>query len=273
LPVNQVTLSGSATDVDGTIASRQWSKVTGPAQGSITTPSQFQTTVTGLVQGIYKFELLVTDNQGAMGRDTVNVTVNLPPPPPPPAPTPNIAPIADAGDTIRLLNKKETMLNGTLSRDSDGIISKFNWKLISGQGSPAIQDPDKSITLINQLDDGVYKVELTVWDNNNASAKDTAYIIVKKGNQNNRKVVAKIYPNPAVNSTTLRFDAAEEIKSLQITVVDRNGKVVYKDESRPNSSSIYKNLSVTQFASGLYIVYVIINGEQKITMPLLKTNR
>ncbi len=46
------------------------------------------TTVNGLVQGNYQFELIVTDDKGAIGKDTVNVTVN---------PAPNIPPTANAG--------------------------------------------------------------------------------------------------------------------------------------------------------------------------------
>lgn len=70
-----VTLVGSGTDPDGTIANYAWRKIVGPASGVITTPSSASTTVSGLVAGVYQFELTVTDNQGATGSDTVQVTV------------------------------------------------------------------------------------------------------------------------------------------------------------------------------------------------------
>lgn len=69
------TLIGSGTDPDGTIANYAWRKISGPAPGVITTPSSASTTVSGLVAGVYQFELTVTDNQGATGSDTVQVTV------------------------------------------------------------------------------------------------------------------------------------------------------------------------------------------------------
>lgn len=75
MPVNTVTLNGSGTDVDGTIESYQWLRIDGPTQYSIATPTQAQTVVNNLVQGIYQFVLVVTDNQGAESRDTVTVTV------------------------------------------------------------------------------------------------------------------------------------------------------------------------------------------------------
>lgn len=47
------------------------------------------TSVTGLVAGIYRFELRVTDNNGAIDTDTMQVTVN--------AAATNIPPVANAG--------------------------------------------------------------------------------------------------------------------------------------------------------------------------------
>lgn len=75
LPTNLVTLAGSGTDVDGTIASYAWTKVSG--SGTITSPSSATTTVTGLVQGTSIFKLTVTDNQGGTGSANVSVTVNV----------------------------------------------------------------------------------------------------------------------------------------------------------------------------------------------------
>ena len=87
LPTSTVSLSGSGTDADGTISSYSWTKVSGPAAGTITSATSAATTVTGLAQGVYQFQLKVTDNNGATAVDTVQVTVNAA----------NIAPTANAG--------------------------------------------------------------------------------------------------------------------------------------------------------------------------------
>jgi hypothetical protein len=79
LPVNSVSLSGSASDGDGTIASYQWSKLSGPVGESITSASSASTTVNGLVQGTYTFRLTVRDNDGATAFDDVVITVNAAP--------------------------------------------------------------------------------------------------------------------------------------------------------------------------------------------------
>ncbi|MGB4842853.1 MAG: hypothetical protein WBP16_00160, partial [Ferruginibacter sp.] len=88
LPTNSVTLSGSGVDPDGSITGYLWRKVSGPAAGTITNPTSAVTTVTGMAQGVYQFELTVTDNNNATGKDTMQVTVNA---------APNIPPTANAG--------------------------------------------------------------------------------------------------------------------------------------------------------------------------------
>lgn len=75
LPTSSVTLEGSGTDPDGTIASYAWTQVSGTA-ATITTPSAATTTVTGLsTAGVRVFRLTVTDNQGGTGTATVTITV------------------------------------------------------------------------------------------------------------------------------------------------------------------------------------------------------
>ena len=67
-------LSGTGTDVDGTIASYLWVKVSGSG-GVIASPTSATTTVTGLSVGVYVFSLMVTDNLGATGSANLTVTV------------------------------------------------------------------------------------------------------------------------------------------------------------------------------------------------------
>lgn len=74
-PTNTVTLTGSGTDADGTIVAYNWVKVAGGV-ATITNANSASTTVTGLFVGVYQFQLTVTDNSGATGKDTVQITVN-----------------------------------------------------------------------------------------------------------------------------------------------------------------------------------------------------
>ena len=87
LPINTVSLSGNGTDTDGSISAYSWTKISGPASGTITNASSASTTVTTLVQGVYQFQLKVTDNNAATAVDTIQITVNAA----------NIPPTANAG--------------------------------------------------------------------------------------------------------------------------------------------------------------------------------
>lgn len=75
LPTNSLMLNGTGTDTDGTIVAYTWTQVSGP---SIVDPSDVEDPiVNGLVQGVYVFQLIVTDDDGAMSApDAVTITIN-----------------------------------------------------------------------------------------------------------------------------------------------------------------------------------------------------
>lgn len=75
LPTNSVQLNGSATDADGSVASRTWSKISGPTSFTFSSTSILNPTVSNLVQGTYTFRLTATDNLGASNSDDIVVTV------------------------------------------------------------------------------------------------------------------------------------------------------------------------------------------------------
>jgi len=76
------TLNGSkSVDPDGYIKTYAWSLVTGPNSPTIVSPSSAITQVTGLVPGVYKFQLTVTDSATTpnTATDTVTITVSAAP--------------------------------------------------------------------------------------------------------------------------------------------------------------------------------------------------
>jgi hypothetical protein len=75
LPTNSVTLTGTASDANGSIASYSWSKQSGPA-ATLTNATTASLTASGLVAGTYVFRLTVTDNGGATAFDEATVTVS-----------------------------------------------------------------------------------------------------------------------------------------------------------------------------------------------------
>jgi dipeptidyl aminopeptidase/acylaminoacyl peptidase len=88
LPSNSVNLDGSAsTDPNNNITSYAWTKISGPSSFTIANANAAQTQVTNLIEGVYEFELKVTDAKGLFDKDIMQVTVQPQPPPPPPCPT------------------------------------------------------------------------------------------------------------------------------------------------------------------------------------------
>ena len=81
LPINTISLDGSASsDPNNNIGSYLWSKIAGPASFNIANVHAVQTQITNLVQGVYLFELRVTDNEFLFSKDTTRVEV-IPMPP------------------------------------------------------------------------------------------------------------------------------------------------------------------------------------------------
>jgi hypothetical protein len=76
LPIDTVTLTGSAYDSSSKITAYLWSEVSGPNVPVIADDGSASTKVSGLVAGTYVFQLMATDLLGATGVDTVSVTVS-----------------------------------------------------------------------------------------------------------------------------------------------------------------------------------------------------
>src|SRR4030095_8640293 len=85
LPISTINLDGSgSTDPDNNIMSYAWTKISGPSSLNIANANAAHTQVNNLIQGVYQFELKVTDAGGLFATDTGNITANSSSPPSPP---------------------------------------------------------------------------------------------------------------------------------------------------------------------------------------------
>ncbi|MDI1322034.1 MAG: PKD domain-containing protein [Algoriphagus sp.] len=172
---NGIILNGDqSSDPDGGQLVFGWQPLSGPQIPLIISPNSPQTIVTGMVSGLYIFELSVTDNRGASAKDTVQITIS---------PAQNQPPIANAGidQVIKLSPVNTTIkLDGSNSKDPDGSIIRFGWGLISGQGRIMIKSPNSAQTNVSGFREGVYRFELTVTDSGGALSKDTIQVTVTK---------------------------------------------------------------------------------------------
>lgn len=70
-----VVVTGTGTDADGNVVAYLWSQVSGPGVSTIVNPGSASTAIKFKTMGSYVFQLMVTDNKGATGVDSVAITV------------------------------------------------------------------------------------------------------------------------------------------------------------------------------------------------------
>lgn len=170
-PVDSVILDGSSSyDPGGGIESYLWTQVSGPSSAGIIDPGKAKAKATRLLQGVYMFELKVSDDGNLFSKDTVAVTVQL-------ASALRIK--ADAGpDQIVTMPQNTAMLDGSSSIDSSGAPLNFFWRQLSGQQS-IIDHAGGKKTQVSFSRDDTYRYELKVW-NSNGVAYDTTTVTVKE---------------------------------------------------------------------------------------------
>lgn len=170
LPTNTITLNGSASDADGTIITYLWRKTAGPAGGTISNSNSPVTTITDLVEGVYSFTLVATDDDGASGSDKVDITVL--------SESTNAPPVVNAGNdvTVRLPENVVTLYGkGT---DIDGSVVSYEWIKISGPSSLIMDTPNRSSVRLSSLIEGTYTIRLIVADDKGARGSDEVVVTV-----------------------------------------------------------------------------------------------
>jgi hypothetical protein len=169
LPANALYIQGTAADADGSIASFQWTKVSGGA-ASLNGQTTSKVRAYNLVAGVYVFRLTVKDNKGASKYDDVQVTVKSA------STSTNAAPIANAGpDKSVTLPTTSIKLYGS-AKDSDGSIASYQWTQYGGT-AVSIGNRTTATPTISGLKEGKFYFRLTVKDNDGATDYDN--ILVK----------------------------------------------------------------------------------------------
>ena len=199
----EVSLSGSASDADGTISAYSWSQLSGSeviildstsAQASFIAPAVDADT-------ILSFQLLVTDNDGASAVDTATITVLDNPN--------NQLPVVDAGGDQNLSVGVLASLRGSAS-DSDGSIVSYLWSetsnSIASSGGVSINRADTAtanFTVPTDLSAGTtLTFELAATDNLgfSSSASATITIAVEGSLKWRYQAGSGIYSSPAIGA-------------------------------------------------------------------------
>ncbi|ULQ57319.1 PKD domain-containing protein [Flavihumibacter rivuli] len=92
-------------------------------------------------------------------------------------PAKNQAPVANAGGKLVFKVSDFAALDGTASREPDGIIARYQWTQVAG--SPVqIANPSAAITGLSNIKKGEYVFRLTVIDEKGAVATDDVKLVV-----------------------------------------------------------------------------------------------
>jgi hypothetical protein len=164
LPTSSLSITGSATDTDGTISSYGWTKISGGA-ATLSGASTATLSASGLVAGTYVFRLTVTDNKGGTDTDDVSVIVNSPPS------------VSAGSDYSITLPTNSTSIQGSAS-DTDGTIASYSWKMTTGSTGTLTGTTTSKLTATGLIE-GPYVFRLTVTDNRGATKFDDVMITVK----------------------------------------------------------------------------------------------
>ena len=260
LPLDSVIVNGSGNDPDGTVVSYKWTKISGPSNYTIVSSSKSKTTINGLAQGTYKFELKVTDNSGATGADTIQVTVKAA------ASIENQAPLANAGDDINItLPVNSAILSGSGS-DPDGTIASYQWTKVSGPSGFTMTSLNGAQATLSNLSAGQYFFKLKVTDNLGAVASDTVKLTVTE----KLNSTAKIYPNPATNQINIKINSATKTDRTSIRIYDSKGLLVYQESFANGQQTLVKRIDVSKLTNGVYYVELNVDANKIMTLMFVK---
>jgi hypothetical protein len=232
LPTSTATLNGSAST--GTITSYLWTRVSGPNTPTITTPTTVTTTVTGLIQGVYVFQL--TLNGGVSSAQT---TVNVLAAPPQ----------ANAGP-----NQNITVSSTTLTGAASTGATSYLWSFVSGPNTPSIGSPTTVTTNVTGMIAGTYVFKLAINGGTSGSLVSTVSVVVAPPPPPS----ANAGPDQAITSPTNSVTLNGSASSGVITAY------AWTLVSGPNTPLISTPTTVTTTVTGLivgtYVFKLTLNG-------------
>lgn len=170
LPTTSTTITGTATDSDGSIASVQWTSAnTNPTVATFSQPNSLSTTVGNLTAvGAYTITLIVTDNLGANRTSSMVITVAAP------------APVVNAGADRRVNLPTSTVnLSGTATTPAGTIVNtSIRWTRVSGPNNPTFNSTTSLTPTVTGLIQGVYTFRLEAQNSFGRTSTDDVVVTV-----------------------------------------------------------------------------------------------
>ncbi len=232
-----VTFNGEGSyDSDGSVIGYRWEI---PGVGTLNGLSVTET----LPLGTTTVTLQVTDNEGGVSTDTVDVTIldseEL---------TENIAPVANAGGDISVGEGVSLLLDGSASYDVGGTIVSYTWDI---PGSPSgVYNGVSSV--VSGLTTGMYNGTLTVTDDEGATDVNSFSIEVMGTLSVEDYTIAVSQQSDVINIENLD-------EGTEIAVYDFMGRRIIFTKWDGNG------IDVSELRQGLYILRFKVKGRVYVT--------
>ena len=238
-------------DQDGEIETYSWTQLSGSSisvEFSDSVFAQFVVPEGGLVD----VELVVVDNEGKSGKDSVRVVVNQPP-------------ISNAGGDQQVGYSEVVLLDGSESGDENGEISSFLWEQLSGEVVSVFSADQEVATFYSPTTEGSLSFVLSVFDGQGLSDKDTSSVFVSSLSISNksaegRKNNISLSPNPFNSSLLISYVNQASPLINSVVVYDVVGKKIqqwFVSNKTDKKINIYwggKDDRGFEIRSGLYFV-------------------
>jgi len=166
-----VTLTGSGTDIDGTIVKYEWD-FEGDGVFDFVSATTGSTTHTYSTAGTFNAVFRVTDNEGLMATAVATATAVRVGPPGSPTAT-----ITAPSSPITVTAPFTVSFNGT-GTDSDGTVTKYEWDF-DGDGIYDFSSTSAAATSFLYQSPGTFTVAFRVTDNAGLTGVDTVDVTVK----------------------------------------------------------------------------------------------
>ena len=256
LPVNAVTLNGTATDdglPNGTLIIT-WRVVSGPGTVTFSSPSTAVTNATFSTAGTYVLQLTANDTQLSTSSNvTVTVTqsaVNQPP-------------VVNAGMNQAItLPMSTVILHGTATDDGlpNGTLI-VSWSQVSGPTTATFSSPNTAVTQANFTAPGLYVLQLSANDTQYTSTSQVSVYVYASGSSGQNQAP---YVNAGSNQTVV-LPASAQLNgaavddglpngtlAIQWTVLSGPGTVTF---SNPNAAVTQASFSM----AGTYVLQLAAN--------------
>ena len=260
-PGQLVTISATGSfDSDGTIETYSWTQVSGPPTNIEHPDSVVAQFIMPTGEGAVGISLLVFDNEGAFGADTIEVLINQPP-------------TANAGGDQQVGFSSVVLLDASTSVDPDGGEISFGWTQIEGAPVTVFSNDQAVATFYSPMSGETLSFQLSIIDELGLTDKDTATVYVSSlavtGNYEKENNPISLFPNPFNSSLSIGNLSGLGFKIEEIVVYNVVGKKITEwsllNQKNKNQSVLWdgKDESGFEIKSGLY--FVRFKGSKKST--------